>query len=476
MRLPSPLRLIRDKFWKDAAVLQVSGMITVVTSFVSSASIAFLLGSRGMGMFAIAVTLQTAFYSLGHTGLVAATVSQLAAAHARGLREKTTIWVAFFVKVYLVFSAVLIGAGWFAMPALSRWWYSSELGEEQAHELGLWAWWLTTWILLDTPRATAQVAFQATRRMLALAQLDNAFELMRMFLVIVGAAITGSPAGAVAGEVLARALGSYLALHMYRETHADGGPWLPTAGEVVRKLPGAPMREGLRLSLRVGVIKSATNMVVTVLPRLLLGGTAGMSWVAYFHVAQRIMVMPTILMQGVSRTVLPALSEKWGKRDFGGFRHLYWRTTLLAGTGISLATLVGLALVKPVVALTFPADYAHPVFVCCAILTVGMIPASYAIAQDPFYILTNRMKANLLICLVGALVTIPANALLAYVDPRTGPVWGQALYLAWVLVHFVYIASCFRAMRDGGWGGSGADAPADTVEGSLAGAVPQRSV
>jgi O-antigen/teichoic acid export membrane protein len=469
MKLPSPLRLIRDKFWKDAATLQISGMITVVTSFVSSASIAFLLGSHGMGMFALAVTLQTAFYSLGHTGLVSATVSQLAAAISRDLRDKATLWIAFFVKVYLVFSAVLIGVGWLAMPALSRWWYSGELGEEQAHELGIWAWWLTIWILLDTPRATAQVAFQATRRMLALAQLDNAFELMRMFLVILGAAITASPAGAVAGEVLARVLGSYLALHMYRETHADGGPWLPTAGEIVRKLPGAPMREGLRLSVRVGVIKSATNMVVTVLPRLLLGGTAGMSWVAYFHVAQRIMVLPTILMQGVSRTVLPALAEKRGKRDFAGFRHLYWRTTWLAGTGISAATIVGLLLVAPVVELTFPADYAEPVFVCCAILTVGLVPASFAIAQDPFYILTNRMKANLVICLIGALVTIPANAVLAWVDPETGPVWGQALYLAWVLVHFVYIAGYFRS--------TATSRGSEEWEGAAdAGAVPQRSV
>jgi O-antigen/teichoic acid export membrane protein len=469
VKLPSPLRLVRDKFWKDAAILQISGMITVVTSFVSSASLAFLLGAHGMGLFAVAVALQAGFYSLGHTGLVAATVSQLAAASARDLREKSTLWLAFFCKAYLIFSALLIGAGWFAMPALSRWWYAEELGVEDAHRLGLWTWGLTVWILLDTPRATAQVAFQATRRMLSLAQLDNAFELMRMFLVILGAAITASPAGAVAGEVLARALGSYLALHMYREAHSDGGAWLPTAGEVFRKLPGAPMRDGLRLSMRVGVIKSATNMVVTVLPRLLLGGTAGMAWVAYFHVAQRIMVLPTILMQGVSRTVLPALAEKRSQRDFAGFRHLYWRTTMLGGAGISVATLAGVAMVWPVVGLTFPADYQRPVFLCCAILAAGVIPASFATAQDPFYILTNRMKPNLLICLVGALVTIPANWLLVHLLPETGPVWGQALYLGWVLVHFVYIAGYFRtagrSKSIGEW-----EAAAD------AGAVPQRSV
>ncbi|MCC7013662.1 MAG: lipopolysaccharide biosynthesis protein [Planctomycetes bacterium] len=444
MKFAHPLQLIRNKFFKDTLVLQISGMITVTTSFVSSASIAFLLGAHGMGLFAVAVTLQAAFYSLAHVGVVSATVSQLAAASARELHEKVTLWLAFFVKVYLLFSSVMIAAGFFAMPALSRWWYGEDLGLEEAQRLGIWAWWLTWWILIDTPRAMAQVAFQSTRRMLGLAQMDNAFELMRMFLVILGACITGSPAGAVAGEIGGRVLGSFLALQMYADARKDGSAWLPTFGEVLSRVPRTPIREGLRLAMRVGVIKSATNMVVTVLPRLLLGGTAGFAWVAYFHVAQRIMVLPQMLMQGVSRTVLPALAEKRGKHDFAGFKRLYWKSTLLAGASISGATLLVTALVQPVVALTFPSDYAWPVFVCCAILTVGMIPSSFAIAQDPFYILTNRMKQNLAICLVGALVTVPANIYLVELDPERGAVWGQALYMAWVLVHFGYIALYFR--------------------------------
>ena len=161
MKFAHPLQLIRNKFFKDTLVLQISGMITVTTSFVSSASIAFLLGAHGMGLFAVAVTLQAAFYSLAHVGVVSATVSQLAAASARELHEKVTLWLAFFVKVYLLFSSVMIAAGFFAMPALSRWWYGEDLGLEEAQRLGIWAWWLTWWILIDTPRAMAQVAARA---------------------------------------------------------------------------------------------------------------------------------------------------------------------------------------------------------------------------------------------------------------------------------------------------------------------------
>ena len=440
----NPLKLLRNKLLKDTATLQISGMLTVASSFVSSALIAFLLGSHGQGLFAVAVSMQALFYSLANVGLISATVSQVAAASSRDLRDKVTAWLAFLVKTYVLFSALLIAVGWFTLPWLAETWYTHELGAEAAHELGLWAWWLTWWILLDTPRAMTQVAFQSSRRMLALAQLDNGFELMRMFLTILGACITGSPAGAVIGEVTSRVLGTYLALHLYHRAEKDGGPWLPGWKAILSLAPRIPVREGLRLAVRVGVIKGATNLAITVLPRLLLAGTASFSWVAYFHLASRIMILPQMLMQGVSRTILPALAEQRGRKDLAGFRRLYWRASLISGAAISVVIILGVLLVEPVVRRAFPADYAWPVFVCCAILSVGMVPSAFAVAQDPFYMLTNRMKQNLAICLIGALITIPVNVLLVQVDPDTGPVWGQSLYLSWVLVHFAYIAYYFK--------------------------------
>jgi O-antigen/teichoic acid export membrane protein len=447
-----PLAFIESRLVRDATTLQLSGVMNQASQLVSSIVIAFLLGAHGQGQYAVATMLQALLYNLVNVGVVQATVSQVAAASARDLKEKVAAWLALLVKSYFLFSALLIGLGWLVLPRLAVWWYEGELGRDSAHELGLWAWWLTFWILIDTPRAVAQVAFQGTRRMLALGQLDNGHELIRAFLVILGAAITGSAEGAVLGEIASRALAAFLAFHMYHGARGDGGAYLPSMLEVLKRVPEIPLRQGLRLGVRVGVIKNTTTLVVTVLPRLVLGGSAGFAWVAYFHVAQRIMGLPLILMQGVSRTILPALSERRGLKDLAGFRRLYWRTTWIAGASISAGILVGLAFVKPFVELAYPSDFGPPVFVCCAILALGVIPSSFAVAQDPFYILTDRMRPNLIICLIGALVTIPANLVLVRLDPATGPVWGQTLYLAWVLVHFGYIAHYFRNVaKRGAW-------------------------
>ena len=56
------------------------------------------------------------------------------------------------------------------------------------------------------------------------------------------------------------------------------------------------------------------------------------------------MGIPQMMMQGVSRNILPALSEQSGKRDLAGFKRLYLRATIFTGLVISGLTLIGLPL------------------------------------------------------------------------------------------------------------------------------------
>ena len=447
--LSDPLGFIKNRFLKDAVTLQVSGVLNQGSQIVSSIAVAFLLGAAGQGEYAVAVMLQGLFYNFVHMGVVPATVSMVAASSARGMRHKVAIWLGFLVKSYVLVSLLMVVGGYFLLPAVAEAFFADRHGVEHARQIGMWAWWLTFWIPIDTPRAVAQVAFHATRRMLPLGQLDNGQEVMRMFLVICGCLITGDAGGAVMGEIASRVLASCLAMEMYHRARHDGEAWLPSLREILAKLPVMPLWKGMRLGLRVGVIKSSAAIVTMIAPRILLGRYAGFAWAAYFHIAQRLVGIVQMLMQGVSRTTLPALSEKSSRRDYPGFKRLYWRTTLFTGLGLSGVWIALLPLIQPLVGLLWPDDYARPVFICCAILTAGIVPLSFAVAQDPFYILVDRMKANVLICFAGALVTIPANVVLISLWPTTGPVWGLTVYMAWVLVHFVYIVHYFRSQRAG---------------------------
>lgn len=439
------VEVVKSRFFRDTATLQVASGINQLSQFASTVVLAFLLGARGQGAFVVAIALQGLLHFLINTGVVPATISQIAAAHVRGNDEKTAGWIAFVAKAGLVFCLAILGVGWFALPWFGEVFYASR-------EVGVWALILCLEPLFDLPRTVAAVAFQGTRRMRALAQVENADEVVRFFLVVVGAVITGSPLGAVIGTVVSAILGSCLAIERYSVARRDGGPPLPGAREILTRMREVPLWRGMRLGIRVGLLKNGTALFLNIFPRLIIAKVVGKEWVSYFHIAQRIMQIPTMPMPAVARTALPALAELAGRKDWSGLRRLFNRVTLLTGAGIALAMGAALFAIPLVVGAIFPADYATPVFHFACILAIGYVPYGFAAAIDSVYIATNQVKAWLWLTVLGAVITIPLNFWLIQAIPYTGTAWGLALYQSWVLVHVGYIYWYMYRSGGGGFG------------------------
>ena len=457
-----PLGFIKNKFLKDTATLQVSSVLNQGSQIVSSIVLAFLLGAHGQGLFVLAMSLQGFLYNLMNVGVVQASVSQVAAAAIRNNADKVRQWLAFLAKAFLTINIVIIAVGWFALPWVAESWYGNR-------ELGVWAWWLCFFPLIDTIRAVVFVALQGTRRMLLVAQLDNSTEIMRAFLVILGAVLTGSPMGAVLGEIVARVLWVFLAVNLYRKAREDGEGPLPSLGEIARAIPSVPLRRGLRLGLRVGLIKNLHTQVLRVVPSLVIGSLAGAKWVAYFNVAKRFMEMPLMLMQGITRVALPALSELAGLKDANKFKRLFTRASLFGGGMVSGGILCFLPLIPFVVATIYPADYPQPVFKYSLILALGYLPGGFAVALESFYIVTNQLRTSLILTVIGVCVTVPLNVLLMVNLPETGAAWGHTVYMSWVLVHFGYIGWYFsRDAHHAAWAPDAVVEP-DEPAGSSAG-------
>jgi O-antigen/teichoic acid export membrane protein len=350
--------------------------------------------------------------------------------------------MAFVAKTYLLFNVILIVGGFFLLPWAGKHWFDSEGSGEQ---IGWWAWWLTLWPLIDTPRSVVFVALQGTRRMLPLAQLETTQELGRVFLVIIGVVITGGRVeGAIIGEIVSRFLAMVVALEIYREARSDGGSFLPPLREVWRHVLEIPLRRGIPLALKVGFVKNVSSLFLKSMPRLLIGGVAGLSWVAYFQIAQRIMDVPMTFLQGLSRTVLPALAEKRGHGDVRGFARLFLRSSFFGGGLVALGILVLLPCVPWIVQRFYPEDYAKPVFIVAGILAFGYVPMAFAVGLEAFYMVTDQMRASIILTVLGCIVTIPVNVYLIHHIPETGAIWGLSFYMSWVLVHFAYITWWFR--------------------------------
>jgi len=440
------LEKLRTKFLRDTATLQVGSLVNSIVNFAGTVALAFLLGPREQGRYYVAIALYSLLWLLMNQGFVGATVSQVAAANARGLAEKVAAWLAYLGKAYLALGCVLAPLGFLALPHAARLFGAGE-------EPGTWAFWLTLTPFLEMPRVVVCAALQGTRRMLPFAQIENVHELSRVFLLVAGVVVTGSAAGAVLGTLVASGLSSVVAIEMYLLARREDPRGLPAFGEILRLSRVVPLRAGMPLGLRMGAVRSIDAIARDVLPALLAMRFGSSEWVSYLRIAQRILGMPLLFMQGASRTTLPMLSELAGLKDLAGLRRIYWRASLYSGAFITSGLLVGMLFLPIALRLFFPASYHEPVWKLCLILLPGYAIVSFSIANDTFYLVSDTLKAGVILSAAGLAVCAAAQTWLASRFPTTGAAWGLSFTLAVTSMHFVYAAWWFRNRGSGGAAG-----------------------
>jgi O-antigen/teichoic acid export membrane protein len=432
------LERIGHKFVRDAATLQVGALFNAVGNFVSAALLAHLLGAEVQGKFYVATSLYSLLWFLVNQGLMQATVSQVAAANSRGQTEKVAGWTAWLTKASVVFGVMLALLGFVVLPFVA----SAVLDTDR--EIGWWAAWMSLSPLLETPRVVACAAMQGTRRMLPFAQTENAQEAIRVFLVIVGAVITNSPVGPVVGTLAASALGSVVATELYRRDRRRGDSPLPSLAEIRRMIPIAPLFYGTKLGIKLGIVRNLNALCMEVVPSLLIERYGSSEWVAYMRIAQRLMRVPLMFMQGISRTALPMFSERAGLRDIAGLRRAFFKASAVSGLVITAGVVVVLPFLPWILRLAFPASYAEPVWTVCLILVPGFIVMSFSIANDTFYLVTNQLRVAVVISMVGMMISIVTLFVLARWNPTTGVAWGLTVNMVCSSMNLFYAAWYFR--------------------------------
>jgi O-antigen/teichoic acid export membrane protein len=430
------------RFLRNIAALQVGGVITSALNLASSFGLAHILGAREQGLWIVAMQLFSLTFFTINLGMLQVAVTQVAAACARGQGEKVAAWLAFLFKSHALMGAALFALACAVLPEAVVIWRRVNPDIPQA--VAGWALWLCLTPLLDIPRVVVTAAFQGTRRMRRLAQVENAAEVLRTFLVVAGAVLTGSPLGPVLGYVVATLLSSLVAVGMYQRASADGASYpLPAFGVILRGIRGVPLRAGFGPSMRFGVMRQLDALGMKILPPLVIQTFGSSEWVAYFRIAQAIMLVPLMFMQGVSRTALPALAELRGLKDHRLFRQLFKRATLIGGGVITVGIFGALPFV-PLLMRFMPPDYGKPVWILCLILCIGYVPAAFTITLDSFYLLTSRLNAGILISILGFVVSMPLSILFARELPHTGAAWGLVAMTLTAFVHFAYVWWYFR--------------------------------
>ena len=433
--------LFARKFMRDTLTLQASSLLNSVGNIASTVLLANLLGAREQGEFYVAISLYSLLFFLMNQGVQGATVTQVAAASARGLSDKVAAWLGFLAKAYLLLGLLLAGLGFFVLP-----WASVHLLKASS-TIGWLAAWLCLTPLLELPRVVTSAALQGTRRMSFLARIENGQESLRLFFVVLGGLLSATAVGPVLGMLVASLLGSVIALERYAAARASRGGLLPSVREIARHARDVSLRAGLPLGFKLGAVRSIDALGTQTLPTLILQRVCGPNEVAYLRIAQRILSVPLLMMQGISRNTLPMLSELAGLRDMTRFRRNFIVASLLTGSLISVALLCGLPLIPWGLATFFPVLYREPVWHMAKILVPGFVVMSFSIANDTFYLVTNTLRVGVILCVAMLIVNCLVVWYLAWLDPRYGVAWGLSFTMATASLHYLYAAYWFRRHR-----------------------------
>lgn len=430
--------LLRNKFLRDTGTLQVGALLVSGGNFISAVGLAFLLGSTRQGEFYVAVSLYSFLWFLVNLGLVSVAVSHISAALANSNRQEAASWLAYLLKAYAILGGAVGLAGMLVLP------WAAESILDARREVGVYAAVLAFSPLFDLPRVVAAAGFQGARRMIPLAQSDNGFELVRVFLVLLGAVVTGDLRGPAIASLAASLIGSILALDLYRREHKAVPDLLPSAREILGHVRDVPLGKGLAVGLRMGAVQNLNALGTRILPALLLEAFGSSAWVAYLRIAQRIMAVPLMAMKAISRTTLPALSEIAGRGDMRGLCRGYFRSSLFSGLLIGSGILLMLPLLPFVLERSLPRDFHDPIWTLCLILTPGFIVISFSIANDTFYLITKTLRVGIVLSIVGAMINLPAIGYLAWAFPTVGVAWGLTVSMLWSLWHPAYVYSWYR--------------------------------
>jgi O-antigen/teichoic acid export membrane protein len=445
----SPKRLLKHRFLRDSLLLQASGGVVALCQLFSATILAHSLGEVGQGQYISAIKVYGLFFMLFNTGIVPAVVSQLGGALTRNQIEKIAAWQGFLLKAYVLSGLFLLSIGWYVLPRCTEYFFDNR-------ELGWWAFWLSFSPILECGRVLAMCSFQGLRRIAALARLDVYSEFGRFALVAAAALTFETPAPVILATLLSAAWGTAVGAFLYRRSRQENPEGLPSFPRVLERMRDVRLSVGLPLGLRLGLLRSLDALHFDLLPPLLMlyaGVERALEQpegaVAYFNNAQRLMLIPAVLMSGIARNTLPAMSGIAGKRDPELFRRSFWRVTLLGGlmnAGALLVVLLGL----PIVLWFFPPDYRDPVLRLAWILGLAGLLRGLAGAYDSFYIVADRLRVTLTINLLGTLVCVWALYRLSLAYPETGAAWGMVVAQAWGLFHLTYIAWFFFTGRHRG--------------------------
>lgn len=430
---------LKSRFLKESTTLQMASLVTAGSNLIGSVVLAATLGARELSVFYLAVSVYALFWSFLNLGLAPVATMRIAGALRSGDKKQLEATIGLFFRLSVALAIVAV-----VLATVSRWFvpegFAERIFDYSGSRILLYASLLGIVPLFEAPRNLCVAALQGQRRMSALARIEVGQELCRVVCVIAGALVTWSALGPTIGFLAGNFCGCVLSLDAYRRERRSPGSILPPLGRAFMTR-GASAGSALREGVKVGLVRNVDSLGVETIPTLLVGVFGNQVWATYLKIAQRFGGMLRVLMMGINRTALPALSELAHVKDVAGLRRAYWKASALSGITVCFGLALLLPVLPYVIGRLYSPDFHGPVFTLVLILSPGIAVASFAVANDVFYLVTQQMRTAIILSFLGFVFSTTAVFLCVVAMPKHGGAVGLSIACLWALVHMTYAGS-----------------------------------
>jgi len=433
---------LASRFFRESTTLQVASLVTAACGLASSIVLAIELGAEEQSVFYLGVSAYALFWTLLNLGVGPIATMHIAKEAEGGGGPRLDGWIGAALLVSLGLAAVSVSVAacaWLLVPDA----LVAGLFDGEGPRVVMLAALLALSPVFEAPRNIFVAALQGERRMAAVARVDVGQEFARLGFVVVGVTLTGDALGAALGTLAGGAVGAALAFDAYGAARRDPASHLPRLRDAARSREirtGRALREGLK----VGLVRNVDSLGIETIPSLLVGQLGDRTWVTYLRIALRFGTLLRLLMVGINRTALPALSSLAHVKDVRGLRRVYWRASLLSGVTVSVGLAVLVPFLRWPLEALYPAGYAEPVHTLVLILVPGLAVASFSVANDVFYIVTQQLRVALWISAVGLVLNMAIIAGFVAAMPRIGAAIGLSVACLWSLAHMGYAGRWLR--------------------------------
>ena len=426
---------IKISFVQDVSILEIGKFFSILFGIASSVILARLLHPELYGVYGLIfafVGLVGTFMSWGGDF---ASLTLLSEAYAKKDKQEVKNILTYFVKVTLLAICIIGILSIFLAPFLTDLLYNNS-------QIGNWAKIVLLAGFLTIAYSLLIIILQATRKIKELTVLEifNKFTytLFPIIFVLLGFGLTGIVWGHFISAFIFLVLAIFLYYFLIKKDDL-----LPNLSQIFSNFRKIEFKKYFNFGFLIAVDKNLGRLA-SLLPVIFLGIFASMQDVSYFKIALGYILIPSMILEPISRLLTVQLPKSKSYNSQILKEHFY-KTALYSGLISILLAIPFVVLAPYLIKLFYGMEYI-PSIQLVYYLSVLIIFSGFGVGLGAFYRTVNRMKISITINICYTIsVILLIFILIKFYNPLIAIVSSLVICaILSLLFHFYIIRKIFK--------------------------------